>query len=115
MINLISMKSQLRLLSIIIVVKNDEGIAATLDHIHSQKLKTPFETIVIDASEPARLADIKRGHPGAILEQFPVSTRRTTPQQRNRGVALAKGDAIVFIDANCIPVPGWLAAIAASL
>lgn len=109
------MNSQPRLLSVIIVVKNDRGIASTLDHIHELRSDVPNEVIVIDASEPTVLADIKKAHPWVKWDQFPVSNRRTTPEQRNRGVALAKGDVIVFIDANCIPAPDWFTGIVESL
>lgn len=101
--------------SVIIVVKNDRGIAATLDALATQQVRIPHEVIVIDASEPSVLADIRVNHPNVIWDQYPVSRLRTTPQQRNRGVALAKGDVIVFIDANCVPAQGWLQALIASL
>lgn len=102
------------LLSIIIVVKNDRGIAATLSAIHDIKSNVPYEVIVIDSSEPSRLVDIKQAHPWVRWEQFPVSNRRTTPEQRNRGLELAKGNVIVFIDANCVPEASWLQAMTMS-
>jgi glycosyltransferase involved in cell wall biosynthesis len=103
------------LLSIIIVVKNDRGIAATIDAIHALDSNVAYEVIIIDSSEPSRLRDIKEAHPWVRWEQYPVSDKRTTPEQRNRGLELAKGNVIVFIDANCIPESKWLEAIAASL
>ncbi len=106
------MKHSPMLVSIIIVVKNDRGIDATLAHLDLQRSTTRSEVIVVDASEPTRLADIKAKYPWVIWNQFPVSTSRTTPQQRNRGLELAKGDVIAFIDANCVPSPNWLATIA---
>ncbi|HKU18731.1 MAG TPA: glycosyltransferase [Candidatus Saccharimonadales bacterium] len=103
------------LLSVIIVVKNDRNIARTLQGIKENAFDRPYEVIVVDASEPAVLADTKQQHRWVRWEQYPVSDKRTTPQQRNRGLELAKGEIIVFIDANCKPVPGWLAAIAQTL
>ena len=101
--------------SIIIVVKNDRGIAETLEQLHAAKIDRPFEVIVVDASEPKRLGDIRHANKWVRWEQFPVSDQRTTPMQRNRGIELAKGEIIVFIDANCIPAEGWLQAIVSSI
>src|SRR6266446_2312280 len=103
------------LVSIIIVVKNDRGIDATLEHVYSSKTKVKFETIVVDVSRQDKLADIKNKYPNVIWDQFPMSNKRTTPEQRNRGLELAQGGIIVFIDANCIPVEGWLDAIVSTI
>ena len=40
--------------------------------------------------------------------QPPPDVRISIPHQRNRGLAEATGDVIVFTDASCIPQPGWL-------
>jgi glycosyltransferase involved in cell wall biosynthesis len=96
------------LVSVIIVVKNDRGIAGTLQQLYAAPAATPFEVIVVDASEPSRLADIREAHPKVLWDQFPVSNVRSTPAQRNRGLALASGDIIAFIDANCTPAATWL-------
>jgi len=109
------MSSRQPKVSVVIVVKNDRGIAATLGALARQRAGVLHEVIVVDASEPSVLADIRAAYPSVVWDQFPVSERRTTPQQRNRGVLLAKGDIIVFIDANCIPAPGWLSAIVTSI
>lgn len=101
--------------SIIIVVKNDRDIDRTLGHLDRMRNETPCEVIVVDASEPERLADIKEKYEWVRWDQFPVSNKRTTPAQRNRGLELAKGDMILFIDANCVPTTGWLTAIISTL
>ena len=101
--------------SIIIVVKNDRGIDATLAHLEEMNNEAVFETIVIDASEQARLSDIRAKYPTVRWYQFPPSNQRTTPAQRNRGLDLAQSPLIVFLDANCVPAKGWLAAIISSI
>jgi glycosyltransferase involved in cell wall biosynthesis len=110
-----SVTSKLPFISVIIVVKNDRGIARTLRGIKNGTYTGPYEVLVIDASEPQVLADIKEHNAWVRWDQYPVSDKRTTPQQRNRGLELAKGDIITFIDANCQPVPNWLATVAETI
>src|SRR5262249_41874011 len=38
----------------------------------------------------------------------PTDRRVTIPHQRNLGVRHSRGETIVFIDASCVPDPGWL-------
>ncbi len=98
--------------SIIVVVKNDPGIEPTLDLIYRQETKVRFETIVIDSSDPERLADVRKKFPQARWEQFDQKGKRVTiSEQRNRGLELARGEIIVFIDASCKPSPNWLSAL----
>ncbi|HWZ65824.1 MAG TPA: glycosyltransferase [Patescibacteria group bacterium] len=103
------------LISVIVVVKNDRGIAQTLKGIKECVFDRPYEVIVVDASDHDILADIKAQNVWVRWEQFPVSNKRTTPQQRNRGLELARGDIIAFIDANCEPSTEWLASIAKTI
>jgi len=103
------------MVSIIVVVKNDRAIEDTLSHLFAQKTAVAYEVIVVDASQPARLAAIRKKFPEARWDQFPVSSRRTTPEQRNRGIELARGDVVAFIDANCVPSPGWISAIRSAI
>jgi glycosyltransferase involved in cell wall biosynthesis len=105
------MKSEHPVASVIIVDKNDRGIDATLDHLKHIKSDVPFEVIVVDSSLPGKLADIKAKHPWVTWDNFPYSKNRQTPIHRNRGLELARGEIIIFIDANCIPGPNWLTAI----
>ena len=95
--------------SIIIVVKNDRGIDETLAAIQKQDASIKFETLVIDASEPSVLQDIKVKYPNVNWHQYNQNGKRfTITEQRNVGIKLAKGKVIVFIDANCLPTPMWL-------
>jgi glycosyltransferase involved in cell wall biosynthesis len=100
------MNARADLASIIIVNKNDRGIDTTLNHLKKASPGIPFEVIVVDSSLPGKMADIQAKHGSWITwDQFPYSNRRTTPEQRNRGLELANGNLIVFIDANCVPGP----------
>jgi glycosyltransferase involved in cell wall biosynthesis len=101
-------------ISIIIIVKNDRGIAHTLDALERQEKPVPSEIIVVDASDPSLLADIRRAHPDVKWHQFvpQIPNKTSIPEQRNVGVELAQGNIIVFIDANCVPSEHWLVELA---
>lgn len=97
-------------ISIIVIVKNERGIADTLAHLATQENLLSTEILVVDASHPDVLKDIKEAHPEVKWHQFvpKIANKSSIPEQRNYGIRQAEGDIIVFIDANCIPVSGWL-------
>jgi GT2 family glycosyltransferase len=97
------------LASIVIINKNDRGIADTLRALQKVRSPLPFETVVIDASN-GKLDDIARAFPAVRWVHFASKTGRrfTIPEQRNTGVAKAKGDIIVYTDASCVPETDWL-------
>jgi len=98
-------------ISIVIIVKNDLGIAETLQGVSTQVKKSGLksEIIVVDASSPEFLADIRARFPDVRWLPFTSKSGRrfTIPEQRNMGVREAVGDVVVFIDANCIPQKHW--------
>ena len=98
-----------RLASIVIINKNDRGIADTLAALQDIDCPIPYEVVVVDASS-GKLDDIAAKFPKVKWIPFASRTGRrfTIPEQRNTGVAEAKGDIIVYTDANCIPQKGWL-------
>ena len=96
------------MMSIIIIVKDDPGVYDTL--LGLKKIKKPEKTeiLVVDASE-GRLDHIKNKFPRVKWIYFYSKIDKATyPEQRNLGLKNARGDIIVFIDANCIPTPNWL-------
>ncbi len=95
------------LISVVITVKNEaRNIRDLLDSLVVQE--GPLEILVVDA-------DSKDGTP-EIVEDFAkrydfVHLHRaggTRGESRNRGVALAKGDVVAFIDGDCIANPFWI-------
>lgn len=94
-------------ISIVIPVWNGETrIAATLDALSRQTAPDNlFEVIVVDNGSTDGTVDIVRRYPSVTLlsEPQPGSYRA-----RNRGVAVAKGEYILFTDGDCIPVPEWV-------
>jgi cellulose synthase/poly-beta-1,6-N-acetylglucosamine synthase-like glycosyltransferase len=103
--------------SVVLIVKNDPGIQASLAALQPMVARrTDTEVIVIDASAPTTLADIKDTYAWVNWQYFVNNTgkRITIPEQRNLGIELAQGEVIIFLDANCVPVPAWLDVMAAS-
>lgn len=72
-----------------------------------------FEVIVVDNGST-------RDDPQSVVAQFPgyqciVETRVGSYAARNSGIAMARGEAFGFIDADCIASRGWLEAGARAL
>jgi GT2 family glycosyltransferase len=105
-----------KLVSVVIINKNDRGIADTLAALRKVRCPLPFEVVVIDASN-GRLDDIAAGFPEVRWIAFASRTGRkfTIPEQRNTGVHEAKGTIVVFTDANCVPNEDWLELLVAPI
>lgn len=97
------------MISIIIIVKNDLGISDTLNKLSAINKPEKTEIIVVDASN-GTLSKIKIKYPNIKWINYinHNSKKITIPEQRNVGIKNAKGEKIVFIDANCIPEDQWL-------
>jgi GT2 family glycosyltransferase len=97
------------MITVIVIVKNDRSIKNTL--LELEKISKPQETeiLVIDASKE-KLDDIKKEFPKVRWIYFNNKTNKkiTIPEQRNLGLKEAKGNIIVFTDADCIPAENWL-------
>ena len=103
-------------ISIIVLSKDEEKLADTLTalaaHVDTGEISAhhDIEVMVVDASQ-GRLAHIASANPSIRWIDFtpPAGVRVSIPHQRNAGVEAALGEIIVFTDAGCIPVEGWLA------
>lgn len=97
------------MISIIIIVKNDRNIETTLEELRSIAGINNSEIIVVDASNGS-LNTIKMKFPEVNWINFKniLNKKITIPEQRNLGIKRAKGNIIVFIDADCIPESQWL-------
>ncbi len=96
-------------ISIVIIVKNDRGVENTLNKLRSITRPVACEILVIDASN-GRIDDIRDKFPEVRWIYYPtLNIKKTTiPEQRNLGVKESKGNIVVFIDADCVPVKNWL-------
>ncbi len=89
-----------------------QTIAACLKAVFQQNVDVPFEVIVVDSSSDETAAIIRRQFPQVRLINL---AQQTFPgPARNLGVQQAQGQIIVFLDADCIPNPDWLARMIAA-
>lgn len=100
------------MISVVIISKDEPSLDDTLSHVtHQAKaLDEPTEVLVVDASE-GRLDHIRRHHNREVRwVRFdrPPGVKVSIPHQRNAGVRAARGEIIVFTDAGCRPLEGWL-------
>jgi len=71
--------------------------------------RRPDEIIVVDNGSVRLPESVCARHPGVRL------AREDTPgpgPARNTGVAMASGDVLAFIDADCVAAPDWIAVVA---
>jgi GT2 family glycosyltransferase len=97
--------------SLVIVNKDDRGVAHTLLALDGIEPDQQTEIVLVDASE-GRLDDVRDAFPQVRWIEFrPRSDKPTIAEQRNVGVASSRGEIVVFIDASCVPDPGWLSTL----
>lgn len=94
-----------KLISIIIIVKNDPAVKDTVKHLLKYVENRKIEIIVVDSSTKPTLKNDK-----ILIVPFKsnIIKKITIPEQRNVGIKKSSGNIIVFIDANCIPDKNWL-------
>lgn len=98
--------------TVIVPTYGRPGAAARLVHsLHAQELSgVPFEVVVVDDGSPEPVdigADPAHPVPVRVIRQ----TRSGPASARNAGLQAARGDLVAFIDDDCEPAPGWLAAL----
>lgn len=99
--------------SIIIATKNRSGfLARALDSLAAQVDAPSFETIVvdngsIDDTQAMLAARADRDALGLTVIAEPIANRG---KARNRGIAVATGDLVLFIDDDVVLPPGFVAA-----
>lgn len=100
-------------ISVIIPARNEERfIGACLEAVFAQDYpRALMEVIVLDNGSTDNTATIARQQ-GAQVCNLPAIQ---VGALRNRGAQIATGDILAFLDADCLPPPGWLKGAAESL
>jgi GT2 family glycosyltransferase len=97
---------------VVATYRRPKVLAQTLDRLVADRQGIPgdaFEVIVTDDShDDATEAMIRRRYPHVRYVRGP---RRGPAANRNRGASIARGEWIAFLDDDCQPNDGWLAAL----
>ena len=91
-------------------------LARCLDGIARIEAPTlSFEVIVVDDGGPEPLDGLIEKYFDIVDIRLVRQSRGGPAAARNAGVALARGAFLAFIDDDCVPAPGWLAALVQGL
>jgi len=94
---------------IISAYDSDAFIAECLDSLRNQTFKN-FEIVVVNSSPEERTeALIQASFPEVLFYQSP--TRLLPGAAHNKGVEMARGELLAFIDPDCCAHPDWLAGL----
>lgn len=96
------------MVSIIVPTYRDwHALRSCLEALGEQSMPAQeFEVLIVENAGESQPHDLTLpGNARLLHEPSPGSYAA-----RNRGIAEARGDVLAFLDADCIPVPGWLQA-----
>ncbi len=98
------------LVSVVIPARNEAaGIGDLIRSVLAQEpVRRELEVIVVDDASSDDTVAVAREAGARVLELGTASTSGNPALARNRGAAIAAGDPIVFLDADCTPLAGWL-------
>jgi mycofactocin glycosyltransferase len=97
-------------ISVVIPARNEAaGIGDLVRLVLAQRpARRDLEVIVVDDASTDQTVPVARAAGARVLELGAGTNTGNPALARNRGAAVAAGDPIVFLDADCTPRPGWL-------
>jgi glycosyltransferase involved in cell wall biosynthesis len=105
-----------RLVSVVIPARNEaRAISAVIHAVQAQgHAGLALEIIVVDDGSDDDTAAVARVAGALVLELEGMTDGGNPARARNCGAAMATGDPIVFLDADCTPAAGWLTRLLAA-
>jgi glycosyltransferase involved in cell wall biosynthesis len=103
------------MISVVIPVRNGaDTLGEQLRALDAQTYRGEWEIVVADNGSTDRTVAVATtwNHPGVELRVIDASQRPGSSWARNRGAEDARGDFLMFCDADDAVVPGWLDAVA---
>lgn len=94
------------MISIVIITNDVKSVFHTVNGIYNSNYKGMFEIVVVYKGINNNTFNKKNLR---FVKYYSITKKKITiPEQRNVGIREAKGQIIVFIDANCFPGKSWL-------
>ncbi|MGE0044079.1 MAG: glycosyltransferase family A protein [Vicinamibacterales bacterium] len=97
-------------ISVVVCAHNEEAFLAPCLHSLLAQTRPPDEVLVIDNASADRTAEVAAAIPGVRVVREP---RKGLVIARERGRQEARGDLLVYVDADCRAPLTWLARVAA--
>jgi glycosyltransferase involved in cell wall biosynthesis len=101
--------SQAPLVSLVVPVYNSsEQVRVLVDAIAAQNTNAPIELILVDdgSESPLSIELAESWNIDVRIERLAKNVGRAAA--RNQGIAKSTGGHVTFLDADCIPLPGYL-------
>ncbi|MBV9279479.1 MAG: glycosyltransferase [Chloroflexi bacterium] len=103
------------LVSVVVPTRNRAGLLPDLLAALAIQTYPAYEVVVVDDASDDRTPDLLAAWAGPGRLALRLDTPAGSYAARNRGWRAARGGVITFTDDDCLPQPGWLAALAAAL
>lgn len=102
-------------ISVVIACRDDSHLAATLRSLAAQRAAPPYDVIVVNTSADDLAARLEDWRDDLDLAVVDASPHLTAGAARNIGVAHARGDLLLFVDADDTVDDGYVRAMAEAL
>jgi glycosyltransferase involved in cell wall biosynthesis len=105
-------ESPARLVSVVVPVRNArEDLSRCLDSLAQQTIANSLEIIVVDDGSDDGTPEVAEARGARVLRR----NRGGAAAARNAGAAAARGEIVLYLDADCVADPGWAAALSEPL